>query len=152
LDRLGRWITGVLTGSPPHITGLWFGLFNPMIDDRPTADLHVLGAPYSATDRDWIFRDRWGQGGPSARSGVLSTIYSVAYSTHGGLGNDAEYPLCLAYAALAVRHVAETIPAVVRGEAERRVLFAGFDSGDFLCIGAVTGSGLIISREREVMV
>jgi hypothetical protein len=37
------------------------------------------------------------------------------------------------------------------GDAAQRVLNVGFDSGDFLCIGAVTKTGLVFSKESEVM-
>ncbi len=91
-----------------------------------------------------------------ARSGVLKAIVEVAYGGKGLsfddeedlLGNDAEYPLCLGYAALAVRHLATEIhPLLFLGNAARRLLFVGFDSGDYICIGAVTEGGLQFSQD-----
>lgn len=153
LQQLQRWLETVMRQMPPPapVTGLWFGLFNPVVQGRVTADLHLIGAPYSANDPDWIFRQRWGEDTPDAISAVLDAIYRVAYGRENGLGNDAEYPLCLAYAALVVRHLAKLMGPTLLGDAAQRVLHVGFDSGDFLCIGAVQRTGLIFSRSREVM-
>ena len=134
------------TPPPVSVTGLWFGLSNPIIDQRVTADLHVIGAPYSAEDVGWIFRDRWGESTPYAESAALDAIYQLAYGHEAGLGNDAEYPLCLAYANLAIRHLARTLGPELLRDAEQRVLNVGFNSGDFLCIGAIRREGLVFRR------
>lgn len=151
--HLQGWLEAVMRTMPPpaRVTGLWFGLFNPVVRGRVTADMHVLGAPYSADDPDWLFRQRWGEDTPDANSAVLDAIYQVAYGRQGGLGNDAEYPLCLAYAALAVRQLARDMGPTLLGDAAQRVLHVGFDSGDFLCIGAVQKTGLVFSRSDSVM-
>ncbi|WP_342377155.1 hypothetical protein NVS55_37830 [Myxococcus stipitatus] len=153
LRHLQAWLETLLRTSPPpaSVTGLWFGLFNPMVKDRVTADLHLIGATYDGTALDWLFRERWGRDTPDAASSVLEAIYQIAYGRDDGLGNDAEYALALAYAALAVRHVARLMGSRLLGEAVQRVLLVGFDSGDFLCIGAVRKEGLVFSRGREVM-
>lgn len=153
LRLLQRWLETVMQTMPPPapITGLWFGLFNPVAQGRVTADVHLIGATYDATDPDWLFRQRWGEDTPDSGSAVLDAIYQIAYGCEGGLGNDAEYPLCLAYAALVVRHLARIMGPMLLGDAAQRVLNVGFDSGDFLCIGAVQKNGLIFSRSRDVM-
>ncbi|MCE9673567.1 hypothetical protein LY474_37755 [Myxococcus stipitatus] len=139
------------TPPPAPITGLWLGLFNPTVRGRATADMHLIGAPYDATNPDWLFRQRWGQDTPDSGSAILDSIYRLAYEHEDGLGNDAEYALALAYAALAVRHLARHIGPTLLGDAAQRVLHVGFDSGDFLCIGAVRKDGLVFSRHRERM-
>ena len=68
---------------------------------------------------------------------MLKAIFDIAYGGNGLsfdevdraedgdalLGNDAEYPLCLAYAALAVRHLAPDFhPLLLLGNAQRRLL------------------------------
>ncbi|TSC25924.1 hypothetical protein [Corallococcus sp. Z5C101001] len=153
LRQLQQWLETIMRTMPPPapITGLWFGLFNPTMEDRVTADLHLIGAPYDAMDSQWLFRQRWGKGTPYASSTVLDSIYQVAYGNEDGLGNDAEYPLALAYAALAVRHLAQLIGPTILGDAAQRVLHVGFDSGDFLCIGAIRKNGLVFSRSSAVM-
>ncbi|AGC48954.1 hypothetical protein MYSTI_07682 [Myxococcus stipitatus DSM 14675] len=153
IRHLQEWLEAILRTSPPpaSVTGFWFGLFNPMVKDRVTADLHLIGAAYDGTALDWLFRERWGSDTPDAASSVLDSIYQMAYGKEDGLGNDAEYALALAYATLAVRHVAQRMGPRLLGEAAQRVLLVGFDSGDFLCIGAVRKEGLVFSRGREVM-
>jgi hypothetical protein len=153
LRQLQQWLDTLLRTTPPpaSTTGLWFGLFNPTVKGRVTADLHLIGAPYDATDADWLFRQRWGNDTPNAGSAVLDSIYQLAYGREDGLGNDAEYPLAMAYAALAVRHLAQQMGQTLLRDAAQRVLLVGFDSGDFLCIGAVQRNGLVFSRSREDM-
>jgi hypothetical protein len=84
LQRLREWLQAIMQTMPPpaQVTGLWFGLFNPGTDEGGvTADLHVMGAPYSAENHNWIFKDRWGQGStPHAESAVLHEIYQIAYA------------------------------------------------------------------------
>ncbi|QQR41796.1 hypothetical protein JKA73_21870 [Myxococcus xanthus] len=153
LRQLQQWLETIMRTAPPPapITGLWFGLFNPTVQGRVTADIHLIGAPYDATDPDWLFRQRWGKGTPVSGSTVLDSIYQLAYGHEGGLGNDAEYPLALAYAALAVRRLSQRMGPSLLGDAAQRVLLVGFDSGDFLCIGSVQKDGLVFSRSSEVV-
>ena len=64
------------------------------------------------------------------------------------LGNDAEYPLCLAYAGLAVRHRHR---AANRCYSSATLSGASFlldsDLGDYICIGALTEGGLQFSQD-----
>ncbi len=154
LSHLREWLRSIMRTTPPPaaVTGLWFGLFNPGGGKLGiSADLHVIGAPYSAEDHDWIFGNRWGQDTPDAESGVLDAIYQIAYGHEAGLKNDAEYPLCLAYANLAIRQLAQTMGPELLRDADQRVLLAGFNSGDFICIGAVRKEGLVFSKDSERM-
>lgn len=152
-SHLREWLETIMhaTSPPAEVTGLWFGLFNPIVDGRPTADVRVIGAPYSSEDPDWIFRERWGQGTPRAGSAVLDAVLQIAYGREDSLGIDAEYPLCLVYAALAIRQLAQSMGPELLRDAEQRVLNVGFDSGDFICIGALRHEGLVFSRNSETM-
>ena len=111
---------------------------------------------------DWACAVSWKPAGAHARSQILRDIFDISYGKDGlsydneGLDeratrflmNDGEYPLCLAYGALAVRWLAtELEPRVLLGDAQRRALFVGFDSGDLICIGELTGDGLQFSRD-----
>jgi len=156
---------------------LWFGLFNPVYEGEDSADIYVSGSPYDPANGDWACAVCWKPRGAYARSRVLKEVFDISYgeeglsygeealsyveegvsyydkamlSEHGErfLMNDGEYPLCLAYGALAVRRLAtELEPRVLLGDAQRRALFVGFDSGDLICIGELTGDGLQFSRD-----
>ena len=94
VQRLARWLESVLRDEPPAptVTGLWFGIFNPVVEDSASADLYVAGNPYSG-DPDWAVAPAWEA--PAARSAALAEIYKLAYDGDEALGNDAEYPLAL---------------------------------------------------------
>lgn len=142
VKRLERWLTGVLRDQPPPATidGLYFGLFNPTSDEgAPSADLYVAGNPYDAEDPDWICDPAWWPAARYAGSKALARLYRVAYADGAsGLGNDAEYPLGLGYAVLAVGHLCRTLgETLLSGGAQRRAVATGFDSGDVLQLGAL---------------
>lgn len=145
--HLADWLQTLLgrDGAPGTIDGLWFGLVNPIYDGEATADMYLGGGEDAAKNPDaWTGKLTWTPDG-DARSEVLDGIYRIAYDQGmDGLGNYAEYPLCLAYACVAVRWLAATLPSeVLLGEAKQRVIEVGFDSGDFLEIGTLTPEGLI---------
>ncbi len=163
LGHLRRWLLDAFSSAPdPADDGLWFGLFNPIYDGEDAADMRVSAAPYDPESAgDWASEVSWTPSNECARSQVLKAIFDIAYGGEGLsgddedeaetsnlLGNDAEYPLCLAYAALAVRHLATDLhPLLWLGNADRRLLFVGFDSGDYICIGALTEAGLVFSPD-----
>ena len=97
-----------------------------------------------------------------AESELLDGIYRIAYGPNeieydqsgepSGelLEDDAEYPLCLAYSALIVRTLASQLdPSLFVSAVPERVLFTGFDSGDWICVGAVSEEGLRLSEDGE---
>ncbi|HEY7875980.1 MAG TPA: hypothetical protein VIG64_12755 [Actinomycetota bacterium] len=119
---------------PPEVQALWFGLFNPKRDGLTTADVYFGGATeFDPADPDWPTELSYEPPGGYLQSEVLSAIYEIAYRKT-DLGNDAEYPLCLAYGASVAR-------ACGRAYAERfdtRVwVTSGFDSGDTIDVGWV---------------
>jgi hypothetical protein len=157
LARLQQWLSGLLTHDPPgaDLDGYWFGLCNPVFEDGTgrelvTADMYVSASCYDDADPDWACETTWCPEG-YAGSRVLQGIYGIAYQdTKSGLGNLAEYPLALGYGALAVRWLVQGLPAsVVLHEAGRCFVAVGFDSGDFICIGAVGSDGLVFSRDSQ---
>ena len=155
LERMEKWLRSAFLFAPTdRISGLWFGLFNPIYDGAATADVHLNGSPYDPEDPDWASAAAWWPNRETARSSVLQDIYEISYGPTGTepdedmLQNDGEYPLCLAYAGLAVRTLAAQIgPRVLLSGAPRRVLFVGFDSGDPICIGEMTTAGLCFSAD-----
>jgi hypothetical protein len=126
LCHLEQWLQGVLEReSPaPSITGLWFGVFNPIKEGQATADLYVAGNPYDPNNSDWVCNPKWWPDGRYAESKVMDRIYRVAHDpSEDHLGNDAEYPLCLAYGILAVTGLARRVePPVLLGKAHERAL------------------------------
>jgi plasmid stabilization system protein ParE len=69
---------------------------------------------------------------------LLDAIYSLAYGRDGGLENDADYPLVLAYGSMCAREALERTP---RAGAIANLCGAacGFDSGDALHLGRFDG-------------
>src|SRR5688572_269829 len=110
--RLHKWITRVYQREPPPFMtlGLYFGLCNPCAlneygePGRIWADMYV-GMLGQYKPRDPKLKWLWGEQRhyPDcgyARSQALRRIYQIAYADEDdGLGNEAEYPLCLAFGA-----------------------------------------------------
>jgi hypothetical protein len=147
LGPLMDWIEEALRTEPPEVTlrGLWFGISNPIRGDGPTADFYICGSERFGSDpesNEWACRPAWRPESRYAHSEVMAAIYAVAYKP-GGLGNDAEYPLCLAYTAFAVRDLLNSADTrlVLRTVGPVGVA-VGFDSGDFLLLGRYTRDGL----------
>ena len=133
---LEGWLGEALAKAPPGeaLQGLWFGLCNPLVDDETTADIYIAASTeYSSGSIDWAVEASFFPENGFLNSRVLSEVYRLAYSDPNGLGNEAEYPLALAYGAMAARAALESsvslLPRELLGAA------AGFDSGDFLFLG-----------------
>ena len=148
---LASWIGNVFAREPPpfQIQGLWFGLCNPADDDGMVwADIYVGSvAQYSADDQElgWLWSaERHYPDDGFANSASLRSIYEIAYAGDGGLGNDAEWPLCLAFGAFAARELLRSQGTrLVASAAPRIGVVVGFDSGDMLKIGELTATGLL---------
>jgi hypothetical protein len=165
--RLAVWLADTFRASEPNagVTGLWFGMFNPVDDGQPTADIYVAGGEARFDDPEWIYELAWQ---PSGRAGstVLDSIYRIsyppglvtsqsaeaeksAYQAEGAtrLGNDAEYTLCLSYAVFAIEWLAEsdTNWPTTSDEVDRTIV-VGFDAGDFLELGSRSARGFTRAR------
>ncbi|MDX2200499.1 MAG: hypothetical protein SF069_16210 [Phycisphaerae bacterium] len=157
LSALRNWIEKPFRDEPPKAPprGLWFGLIQRRSDDDTTiADLHVAGSErFNADvhDNGWAVRPEWCPKSRSAESAVLAAIYRIAYrqNEHSAsqpdcLGNDAEYSLCLGYAAFAVRALlAQVEPSLLLGRSQSLGVAVGFNDGDFVLLGRLTPSGLV---------
>jgi len=140
--RLARWLKRVLVEKPPPatVTGLWFGLFNPVRRFRPSADMYISGGLYDSKNRDWMCGPSWWPDGRYASSRLLDSVYAIAYR-RSGLRNDAEYPIVSTYARLAVRELATAHWSLLLGSAAARRMTAGFDDGDRWPIGMIDSNG-----------
>jgi hypothetical protein len=141
------WISEVLRNEPPPFTirGIWFGIGNYLIDGRETADMHIVAsAAYDATDVDqnWAVYAEYRPEHGEAESRILDSIYDIAYRVHPELENEAEWSLCLAYAAFAIAQMLRTETPAFFGAADDIGVVVGFDEGDSLTIGSLTSHGL----------
>jgi hypothetical protein len=153
LSALTMWMQHVFSEPPPTrpLRGLWFGLFNPCDDSGdPSADIYVSGSERFNPDPgspEWAVGPDWWPDARFAGSSVLADIYRLAYRG-GGLGNDAEYPLCLGYGAFAVREsLGEVDPALILDASPTLGVAVGFDSGDFVLLGEFGPSGFATPAE-----
>ena len=142
------WVAEVFERQPAPfpIQGLWFGLCNPSEDGKVWADMYVGSvAQYAADDEElsWLWKSkRHYPEDPYAHSALLRSIYQIGYNNGGGLGNNAEWPLCLAFGAFAVRSLLRGKTArLVASTAPRIGVAVGFDSGDMLKVGELTDEG-----------
>lgn len=148
LDNLRKWIEKPFLDEPPRkvLAGLWFGLFNPVYVKKPVADIYLCGSTRfdpSPEDNSWAVGPDWWPEDRYAHSSVMASIYKVAYCED-GLGNEAEYPLTLAYGGLAVRDLLRGAePSVFLGSSLSLGVAVGFDSGDFVLIGELNKGGLV---------
>jgi len=140
-EELTKWLRKLLECEPPPTTvnGLWFGLFNPYLDDgRPTSCLYLAGSERfdaSMSDPDWACGPEYFPEGRYSSSQVLTKIYRDSQAAPDDVGGQAEYTLCLGYSSLVI---AEWCRGALRqellGSASFRGVAAGFDSGDALLL------------------
>lgn len=133
---LDRWLAAAWRERVLHRghEGLWFGICHPVVDNEPVADLRLASSPsYDEEGVAWSGAIDPRDGASKLGSAVLAELYRLAYRPD-GLGNDADYPLALAYAAMAGSSaLAQPLPAPQLGAL--RGAAAGFDGGDGLLIG-----------------
>lgn len=154
--RMRDWFDQALREEPPTepVRGLYFALCHPMTDEANlTADMELVGTRrFDPADRgmDWVYSRHYF---PDlyASSGAMHRLYGIAHGTHefgvsvpGVLGNDAEYPVGLAFAVLATRAVLEgRTTGGLPTDADRVGVAAGWADGDLLLIGEVTAAGFV---------
>jgi hypothetical protein len=148
---LNSWIGSVFEKNPAPfpIQGIWVGLCNPRDTMKITrADMYIASmAEYDADDEElgWLWcKNRHYPEDAFSHSTSLKSIYEIAYGEDGGLGNDAEWPLCLAFGSLAVRTLLRgQSTQLVASNAKKIGVVVGFDSGDMLKIGELTDTGFV---------
>lgn len=150
VEVLVSWIPQVFERQPApfQIQGLWIGLCNPSTNGKVWADMYVGALPhYTSEDEElsWLWKgQRHYPKGAYANSASLRSIYEIAYGRDCGLGNDAEWSLCLAFGAFAVRSLLHgESTRLVRSAAPQIGVVVGFDDGDMLKIGELTEGGFV---------
>jgi hypothetical protein len=142
-----QWLAAVFTTRPPvndGVTGLWFGLFNPIYDGGAVADFYVAGGVAETEDEnaDWASAPKYFPEGRYAHSEVLAAIYHIVEAHDSALGRKAEEYVCLGYVAFVVQELLRDVDTklVVTDNGFVRVAI-GWDSGDALYIGTLTRRG-----------
>lgn len=145
-EAIHDWLPAAFEEQGQEITvrGLWFGLVNLGDADTTTADIYVGGSPdFNANGIDWAYGLNAVSDSSYLNSEVLHEIYARAYRDgEGALGNAAEYPLALAYGAMAAAQSLQLDGVLVPGLVSAQGAAAGFDSGDFLFLGTIKGGRL----------
>src|SRR5262245_43910072 len=80
-ESLTKWLQRLLKKEPPpeNVNGLWFGLYNPELDDgEPSCQMYVGGAsgfdPCSDS-HEWVCQQSWTPKGRYSSSQVLTELY-----------------------------------------------------------------------------
>ena len=141
LDERSSFFLEVVEREPPAnpLTGFGVQIAYPSRDGETTADLWLMGgSAFQPNDETWLDVQEYSPRDQAAHSEVLAAIYSLAYAP-GGLGNAADYTLCLAWSAYfsracAYRYLEET-------GLERIGLRVGFGGGDWIDLGWVQVGG-----------
>ena len=170
LPRLRTWFDEALVTAAPGfpVRGLYFELCHPVLDARrsresprlaqATTDLSLtLYADYDRTDPRgaWLASDASAPAG-YAGSQVLRSLHDIAFGSPATEGEDdehpgdgAEWPVGLAYGALAARAVVESREHVAHplGPAPVGVAMA-WSGGDVQFLGELTSAGFVAGMPR----
>lgn len=146
-QRLTQWVSDLLEEQPPScsINGLWFGLFNPYLDDgKLSCCMYLAGSERFAlgTDSpDWPCNPEYWPEDRYASSEVLTTIYRRTAEIDKEAGAQAEFALCQGYACLVVADWCRgPMQGKLLGDADFRGVAVGFDSGDIVMIDVLRQS------------
>ncbi len=141
-----RSFSGVMFSRQP--SGLWVGLVNLSDESGDiVAEAYAGASPaFQSLSNDWARSIESVTDKNYLGSNVLREVYRVAYDSDDGLENEAEYPLVLAYGAMATRKALASSMLPIELSAMQGVA-VGFDSGDYLHLGEFT-NGQFISNVR----
>lgn len=138
-EQLTAWLQNLLQSDPPpaSINALWFGLHNPSLDhDETTCQMYVGGSAAfdpNSDSNEWACDLTWRPAGGYSNSAVLAELYRAIEPLE---ENDVNYLgeafLCHGYLAWLVSHwCTGLLQSELLGEAKRRAVAMGHDSGDF---------------------
>jgi hypothetical protein len=146
---LEQWLSEALPGVSGHgVRGLWFGIATYQCEDETeTIDLYARSTRSFDSDQEslrWI-RDS-AQDDSMLDSTVLDEIHDVAYAHDGGLANDAEYPLALAYGAIVAIEAVRQLQRLNRLQ-ELEGAVASFDEGDGITLGRLHDGRFVFNAQ-----
>lgn len=135
LEARSDFLVDVVRAHPPvtPTAGFFFEIAHPSRAGETIADLWLSGAShYEPNVEEWFADLDYTPVGGKLGSEILASIYRLAY-TPGGLGNAADYTLCLAWAAYFARACAERF--VEETDVKRIGCRVGFSGGDWIELG-----------------
>jgi hypothetical protein len=160
VERLRPWIPAVFAKEPPPFpaAGLFVNLCNPGTQEGQIwADMGLMTtADYDPGDTQcgWLWSSqRFYPQDALANSAALRSIYGIAFGSFelahrpkDKLRNNAEWPLNLAYGALAVSRLLAGQTTRVLGSTVPRIgVVVGFGEGDMIKIGELTPTGFDVA-------
>lgn len=140
LEKRSSFFVDVISRNPPGapLAGLYGEIAYPSRGGKTVADVDVTGSDtYEPDDEEWFGSITYTPRDSLAGSEVLAKIYEMAYLP-GGLGNAADYTLCLAWGAYLSRACARRF--VLETGSDRIGLRVGFSGGDWIELGWVVRS------------
>jgi hypothetical protein len=158
VSALRNWIPGVFEQQRPPFppAGLFINLCNPGTPEGEIwADMGLMAtANYVAEDADcgWHWEsERFYPDDALASSSALRSVYRIAFGSlnlvdrpEGKLRSSAEWPLCLAFGAIAAtRLLAGRTSRVLHSQAAQLGVVVGFGDGDFIKVGTLTPDGFL---------
>lgn len=143
-EHCRKWIRAVLEAETPgpSITGLWFGIFNPVRDGQVSSDFYVTGSSSYPSD-DWMLESAWTPTRRYAQSPAQAEIYRLAAQGGADTLAIADDVLTFAHAATQVNDfVMHSSRSVMLGAAAGRGVAVGHDSGAAVFLGELTSTGM----------
>jgi hypothetical protein len=138
--HMSIWLEQLLSRKPPtkRIKGLWFGLFNRSHEDGlPTCCIHLAGSSRFNFDDpalDCFSEPQYLPAHNTTESQILTTIFRSVDEVPEA-ATQGEYTLCWGYASLLVRDWCRgEMRHKLLGDAQRRGVAVGFDSGDGIVV------------------
>ena len=144
---LQGWVQKILLAEPPvDVRAFWFGLFQAELDGgEATYLLYIAGSSeYDSDDEtaDWACDPDYFPENRYIRSSVLDGIYRFLQGRDEETKLLGEYLLLIGYAGLVLRDILPAVnPHLLLGSAASRVVAVGYDDGDFITLGEITGEG-----------
>jgi hypothetical protein len=136
LEDRSSFFLDVITRQPPKapLVGLYAEIAYPSRGGETVADIDLTGADSYQPDDEWFAHLNYTPKNGYLHSEILASIYRLAYAP-GGLGNAADYTLCLAWAAYFSRACARRYLAEVGSDFVG--LRVGFSGGAWIDLGWV---------------